>query len=339
MTSPMTRLRRLLLSGGLVLLGGCAFAPGIDLPSENAGLVQGPPITDIVTPFDQALGCLKGRVHKEITFAVGAILDSTGKEQFTEGGAGKFVTQGAGEIVQSALFRAGVTVLNRRDPRIITTEAEWGIRAIRNQVPVDYFITGSINSLDFIPGGGASVTIAGVGPRYRQSRILVGLDLSITQSSTGLIVANVPLQKQIFASEVGFGVGRFFGETLVLMEIGGQEREAVSYALRQMLSYATFDLLTQLMSPQNYLDCKTMIDAAFAEPSGAMEVEAAGLEHNGSANGSAAPPAGQAPGAELAPTNGGSYGETEETDLPRRIVQDDYSSGSGGDAVWEEHSP
>src|SRR5690606_32237283 len=156
-----------------------------------------------------------------------------------------------------------------------------------------------------------------------QSRILVGLDLSITQSSTGLIVANVPLQKQIFASEVGFGVGRFFGETLVLMEIGGQEREAVSYALRQMLSYATFDLLTQLMSPQNYLDCKATIDAAFAEPSGTMKVEAAGLEHNGSANGTAAPApaAGQAPETELAPTNGGSYGETEESDLPRRIVQ------------------
>ena len=36
--------------------------------------------------------------------------------------SGKFVTQGAGDIVQSALFQAGTTVVNRRDPRIMETE-------------------------------------------------------------------------------------------------------------------------------------------------------------------------------------------------------------------------
>ena len=100
-------------------------------------------------------------MQPSITFSVGAILDQTGKEQLSDGGNGKFVTQGAGDIVQSALFRAGTTVLNRRDPRIMETEVKWGIRDGRRIVPTNFYITGSINSLDFLPGGGFDVKVAG----------------------------------------------------------------------------------------------------------------------------------------------------------------------------------
>lgn len=254
------------------LLSGCAGAYGIAPPGEDAPIapasgpgssVSAPPIRDIVTPFDEALVCLRPSINKTLAFAVGAIVDYTGKEQLTDGGAGKFVTQGAGDIVQSALFKAGATVINRRDPRVMTTEVDWKIRDPRKIVPSNFFITGSINSLDFIPGGGFDVSVAGVGPRYRQNRLLIGLDLSMTDANTGRIVANVPLQKQIVATEIGVGVGRFFGETLVSLDIGGREREALHFALRQMLYLATFDLLTQLMSPVNYANCREVIDAAF----------------------------------------------------------------------------
>ena len=225
---------------------GCAWAPGIALPKRDAALVQGPPISDIVTPFDYALQCLKGKIQPSITFSVGAIVDLTGKEQLTEGGAGKFITQGAGDIVQSALFKAGATVLNRRDPRVMEMEVNWGIRDAKKIVPSNLYITGSINSLDFIPGGGAEVRVAGIGPRYRQNRMLVGVDLAMTEATTGRVVANVPLQKQIFASEAGIDVGRFaddrlFGANflttpLVDINIGAREREALHFALRQMLN-------------------------------------------------------------------------------------------------------
>lgn len=244
----------------LTLLAGCAGAPGIAEPTKDATLVQGPPVSDIVTPFDEALMCLKGAIQPTITFSVGAILDQTGKEQLSDGGNGKFVTQGAGDIVQSALFRAGTTVLNRRDPRIMETEVKWGIRDGRRIVPTNFYITGSINSLDFIPGSGFDVQVAGVGPRYRQNRILVGLDLSMTEATTGRVVANVPLQKQIFASEGGIAAARFFGNTLVMADLGGREREALHFALRQMLNLATFELLTQVMHPKNYVTCREQID-------------------------------------------------------------------------------
>ena len=225
----------------------------------NAELVQGPPIEDVVTPFDEALSCLRGKIQPGIVFAVGQIVDATGKETFADGGTGKFVTQGAGEMVQSALFRAGVTVVNRRDPNIPVVETQWGIRDLSQQMPVNFYISGSINSLDFIPGGGFSAQIGGVGPRVRQNRILIGLDLTMTDALTGRIVASVPLQKQIFSRELGASMGRFFGETLVSLDAGGQEREAVHFALRQMLSFASFELLGQVMNASSFAPCKEKV--------------------------------------------------------------------------------
>jgi curli biogenesis system outer membrane secretion channel CsgG len=217
---------------------------------------------DVVTPFDQALACLDGRINKDVLrFSVGSVIDATGKEQVTDGGSGKFITQGAGDIVQSALFRAGATVVNRRDPRIIDNEVKWGLLDVKQQALSTFFITGSINSLDFLPGSGYDVQIAGLGPRSRQSRILVGLDLSLTETRTGRILANVALQKQVVATEDGFGAGRFFGKALISADVGGKEREALNLVLRQMLNLATFELLTQVMNPAKYGDCIQLIQA------------------------------------------------------------------------------
>lgn len=243
-----------------LLLSGCAEGLGLAPASSNAGMVQGPPIEDVVTPFDEALTCLRANINPSVVFAVGAIADLTGRETYTDGGTGKFVTQGAADMVQSALFRAGVSVVNRRNMDIPINEVRWGIRQLDRQVRARYFVSGSINSLDFVPGGGASMQVAGVGPRYRQNRILVGIDLSLTDADTGRIVANVPLQKQIFAAEIGFSAGRFFGPTLLTLDAGGMQREAMNFALRHMLSLATFELLAQRMEPRHFLPCRARLD-------------------------------------------------------------------------------
>ncbi len=230
---------------------------------EPVSLVQGPPITDIFTPFDMALSCLKGQLRKDISFSVGAILDQTGKDVVTNGGSGKMVTQGAGDMVQSALFQAGVSLLNRRDPRIIESEAKWGIRDARKIQASDYYVTGSINSLDFIPGGGFDMQIGGVGPNYSQTRIMVGLDLSLTDARSSKVVANVSLQKQIAAQDYGISAGRFAGHTLLNIQIGKGEREATNFALRQMLNLATFELLSQVIPPSVFESCRTEIPPEF----------------------------------------------------------------------------
>lgn len=261
--SLVKRAARVVCLASLCLMSACSVTRvGIAVP-QNADepLLKGPAVVDVVTPFDRALACLDGRINREaLRFSVGSVIDATGKEQVTDGGAGKFVTQGAGDIVQSALFLAGAAVVNRRDPRIIDNEVKWGLLDIKQQAVSTFFITGSINSLDFLPGSGFDLQIAGIGPRLRQNRILVGLDLSLTETRTGRIVANVPLQKQVLSSEDGFGMGRFFGSTLVSMDIGGKEREALNLVLRQMLNLATFELLTQVMPPEKYADCMQLIE-------------------------------------------------------------------------------
>jgi curli biogenesis system outer membrane secretion channel CsgG len=260
-----------------LVISGCAAT------QQDVELIQGPPTHDITTPFDMGLKCLRGRINPSQTFSVGTILDSTGKEQLSEAGTGKLVTQGAGDIVQTALLRAGVTVVNRRDPRIMTTEIQWGIGSKNHLIPSKFFITGSINTLDFIPGAGFDATVAGGGPRFRQHRILIGLDLFLTETRTGRIVASIPLQKQIVENEVGFGLGRFFGGTLVDIDIGAHEREALQFTLRHMLHLATFELLTQVMSAKNYIDCRQEIDLKYGviEHSKTAEATATFLQKNG----------------------------------------------------------
>ena len=244
-------------------LTGCTgLAPSNKKP---VSLVQGPPITDIFTPFDMALSCLKGQLRNDVSFSVGAILDQTGKDVVTNGGSGKMVTQGAGDMVQSALFQAGVNLMNRRDPRIIESEAKWGIRDPRQIQASDYYVTGSINSLDFIPGGGFDMQIAGVGPNYSQTRIMVGLDLSLTDTRSSKVVGNVSLQKQIAAQEYGLSAGRFAGRTLLNIQLGKGEREATNFALRQMLNLATFELLSQVVPPAVFASCRAEIPPEFGQ--------------------------------------------------------------------------
>ena len=257
-----TRIVRHLIAGAsLLALAACGESTlwnsgAFTANRANVSLPEGPPIEDVKTPFDEALMCLRGRIRPEVVFGVGQVVDATGKETFSDGGTGKFITQGAGEMLQTALFRAGVTVVNRRDTNIAVTEANWGLRSIRDQLPAHFYISGSINSLDFIPGGGFSARVNNIGPRQRQNRILIALDLTMTDAATGRVVANVPLQKQIFTRESGFGTDHFFGNTLLSFDIGGMEREATHFALRQMLSLATFELLGQLMHPSVFAPCR-----------------------------------------------------------------------------------
>lgn len=249
------------------LLAGCGGPPPAMFTAmdEPARLVEGPPVQDVVTPYDEALECMRGHVAPEVSFAVGQMKDATGRETYSNGGVGKFVSQGTGEMVQSALFRAGVTVVNRRDPNLLINETNWGIREIKTIEPATFYLSGSVNSIDFIPGGGVEFSLNGIGPRYRQNRILVALDLSLTAADSGVVVANVALQKQIFAREVGFSADKFFGDELIGASIGGMEREALNFALRQMLNLATLEVLGAIAGENNLKVCREKLGALHEE--------------------------------------------------------------------------
>ena len=239
------KIKKLILAFGLLVLGsGCAATTPY---SQNMKLTEGPkPVTQITTPYDSLLSCLSSSyLGKKASIGVGAISDETGKFSITNNGNGKFVTQAAGDIVQSALLQSHVArVVNRRDPRVMKLEAAFGGKV--KWIGSDYHITGSINSLDFLPGGGIDASVYGVGAKYRQHRMLIGMDLFLTNTRTSEVVGHSSIFKQVVADEIGANIGRFFGNILVAVDMGEQHREAVHFALRNMLKMAVFEMMTDL---------------------------------------------------------------------------------------------
>ncbi|MCF8468891.1 MAG: hypothetical protein K9G33_15935 [Sneathiella sp.] len=238
-----------------VFLGGC-----VATSRENVELAAGPPVQTMVTPYDRLIGCIASSAKLRGVWAVGEITDATGKFSAEYAGTGKYITQGAGDMMQTTLVQAKAeSIVNRRDPRPVITEIKLGIRNAKQFTLMDYYITGSINTLDFIPGAAADLTIAGIGPRYRQNRAIVGLDLHLTDARTSKVLAAVNISKQIFADEAGFGIGRFFGDTLVDLDISGQNREPLQLSLRSMLQFGLYAMLAQL-NPALRQDCQQIVD-------------------------------------------------------------------------------
>jgi len=240
-----TKIKKLVLAVSILAFGsGCAATTPY---SKNMTLTEGPkPVTQITTPYDSLLSCLSSSyLGKKASVGVGAISDETGKFSITNNGNGKFVTQAAGDIVQSALLQSHVVrVVNRRDPRVMKLEAAFGNKI--KWISSDYHITGSINSLDFLPGGGIDASVYGVGAKYRQHRMLIGMDLFLTDTKTSEVVGHSSIFKQVVADEIGANIGRFFGNILVGVDMGQQHREAVHFALRNMLKLAVFEMMTDL---------------------------------------------------------------------------------------------
>jgi len=251
-----------------ICLGIAVFAvAGCADMSDDIDTARGPAITDIVTPFDTALVCLDGIIAREAIFGVGRIPDNTGRR--VDSASSEFlITAGAGDIVQSALFKAGVTVVNRRDMGTAVMESQWGIRDLSTQLPTMFAVTGSISTLDFVPASGFYANIGGFGQSGRKGRVIVGLDMSVTDTRTGRIVANVALKKQIVARETGFETARVIDNVIVELDFGLSEREALNFALREMLQFATFELLVQLMPAEKWASCAEGIDPAIGRVAG-----------------------------------------------------------------------
>lgn len=245
------------LMGSALILSACNATTST---SKNMDLIEGPPVTSIVTPYDEALTCAGeqlGTYDSKYKLAVGTIEDATGKFSTDSGGNGYYITQGAGKILQSAFYTAQPNdVLNRTDVGVMQTEMQVG-RQLRWQGS-DMHATGAVTTLDFVPGGGAEISVAGVSAKAKQFRLVVGMDISLTNTMSSEVEANTSLHKQIVALDYGVGMGRFFGTTLVTMNIGEQRREAIGFATRNMLKLAAFNLLEQVYEPMP--ECRKLIE-------------------------------------------------------------------------------
>jgi curli biogenesis system outer membrane secretion channel CsgG len=227
----------------LTLLGGCVASSGKNITLETGASVQ-----SISTPYNDLISCVKIQKALPGAWAVGEISDATGKySSSTVGAAGRFISQGAGDMMQTILHKAGAQrILNRRDSKPVVMETRWGARKLDKVMVSDFYVTGSINTLDFLPGASADLSIAGIGPRYRQHRVVVGLDLHLTDAVTTEVIAAVNVSKQIFTEEAGIGIGKFFGTTFVNFDLSAGNREPLQLSLRSMLQFGLYEMLTQL---------------------------------------------------------------------------------------------
>jgi len=230
----------------LLATSACSVAPR----EENVPTPPGPPIvSNLVTPFDQALQCLAETtprdVRRKMIFGVGEIADLTGKEQMTDGGSGKFVSQGLGDVLQTALVQAGALVVNRRDMRVLVFDRDRA-KLPHNIVPTTHHFTGSINRLDFFPGASVQVGVDGIGAGVRQYRVMVGMNIALTDTRTGEVQKVQALDKQIVGDEVKAGVGRFFGSSLVEVGVNGGSREPLQFVSAQMVKLAGYNTLADV---------------------------------------------------------------------------------------------
>lgn len=250
----------------VLLTSACAVTPR----EQSIPTPPGPPIvSNLVTPFDEALQCLADTTpkatRKKMILGVGEIADLTGKEQMTDGGSGKFVSQGLGDVLQSALVEAGAVVVNRRDMRVLVFDRDraklpYGI------VPTTHHFTGSINRLDFFPGGALQVGVDGISGGVRQYRVMVGMNIALTDTRTGEVQKVEALDKQVVGDEVKAGVGRFFGSSLVEVGATAGSREPLQFVGGQMVKLAGYNILKDIWKNDS---CDHLLDRLY-KPDGAL---------------------------------------------------------------------
>lgn len=131
--------------------------------------------------------------------------------------------------------------------------------------PVRYGVYGSIDGLDFVPGGGVSAGAFGASAGYNQNRAQLRIDLRLVEmpvgdSVGGRVVATTTVKKEVVNDGVQISLSRYFGSAtpvLANFDAGAQRREALQDSTGDMLDLAIADLLEQLFlkkhSPCSYL--------------------------------------------------------------------------------------
>lgn len=254
------------LAGGLVrmawvaaglLATGCATSPQAVYGDTGVEPLFSFPVTSNQTPYTT---CLSELAALEMgnnfpVFAVGEVADKTGA--YEPDGLGREVSQGASEMVISALYRTGKVHLTERwDLRVPLAEMRLVDQNLIRQIePTDYNIrpsnftvVGAITELNYnISSGGAGLSVSGVGAAQRTIVINVALDLRIVNSRTFDVPYVVSLQKQIYGMEVDANVFRFFGTQLVGVEAGSIKNEPIQLGVRSVVEMAVYQIMTDFL--------------------------------------------------------------------------------------------
>jgi curli production assembly/transport component CsgG/holdfast attachment protein HfaB len=215
-------------------------------------------VTNNPTPYSKCLADLadlKVNSKRLPVFSVGEIVDKTG--QINTDNDSRALSQGVSEMVISALQKTKkVTQVERLDLRIplaevklaeqkklSRTEAEYG------KLPAsDFILIGALTELNYnIVSGGAQLFVQGIGGGARSVVVNVALDLRVIDARSFKILYVASLQKQVRGYEVEAGVFRFFGNTLIELDVGAIRNEPLQLGVRSVAEMAVHQIMTDFL--------------------------------------------------------------------------------------------
>lgn len=215
-------------------------------------------VTNNDTPYSQCLEDLRDISVKNLpVFAVGEIADKTGQLNLDENGHGHALTQGASEMVISALAKTGkANMVERLDLRIPLAEVKLSeqkrlTRTLNDygKFPAsDFIVVGALTELNYnIVSGGSQLFIRGIGGGARMVVINVAMDLRVIDGRNFAIRYVSSLQKQIVGYEVEANVFRFFGDTLIEFDGGAIRNEPLQLAVRSIAEMSVYQIFTDFL--------------------------------------------------------------------------------------------
>ena len=222
-------------------------------------LVQGPPFIEVVSPYANALKCLADHQtpeQKAVTYGILSFPDKTARVAYApDNAAGAFMSQGMEDMLVTSFKSTGVQVVDispqYRQFFDWSTHHMGGGR-ISLMLP-DIVVVGSLNSLDFLPGGGIQLDGA-LKAGGRENRINISFDARATTTSEPIrnpststpgpwynpdnraahVIASFAYGKQIVQYGNEFGASGFLGggatRTFLQLDWGKSQREALQYA-------------------------------------------------------------------------------------------------------------
>jgi curli biogenesis system outer membrane secretion channel CsgG len=236
----MSTFRCLMLSLlSATMLAGCAgVAPG-DATGVKPLVVY--PVTSNDTPYSQCLRRLQTVPASNLpVFAVGEIADKTGQIAYYDK-AGNNLTQGAAEMVMSALYKTGkANLVERYDLRLPLAEVKLAEQ--------NFILVGALTELNYnIVTGGVGLRIAGIGAGTRMAVVNVAMDLRVVNARNFSVAYVSSLQKQIYGYEVQADVFRFFDQTYVELEAGHVRNEPLQLGVRSVAEMAVYQIMTDFL--------------------------------------------------------------------------------------------
>lgn len=206
-----------------------------------------------VKPYPQiedTLRCIRQTgVLRGVTFIVGSFADSTGKiNTVATGATGNFMPQGgSASYITDALRKAGA--------RVVSTY----FGAPTKKVRTHYAINGIFNSLDFGSPVAADVRVKGIGPTLGSGWAQLTLSIQLDRASTRLNRQMSMIQRPVRYKQIGVGLGRVLGDTLVTGNVRFQNQQRLQFeALNGPIALGVADVIMKEF-PSSSGPCRILV--------------------------------------------------------------------------------